>query len=155
MSKETTNVFAYQIKRIKCISFKINEDIPFQTNPPLMINLSYLIKFNKEKSYIDFVLGINYAYDNVTEKCLQFDIQNRFSIDNINQYINTDDDTVINLPTNALVSMLSLSVTHARAIIGQHIEGTIYSEGLMPITNTFDLAKQFFGESVIPTQPVQ
>jgi hypothetical protein len=147
--KTQQHLFGYQIKKIKCLSFKINEDIEVDL-PTLMVNLNYRTTYNIEGGYFDFALDISFSpKDKPDVKCMEFDILNRFAVLDLAKYIDKETES-FNFPPQVLVNILSLSISHSRAIISQQIGGTKYNDVIIPITDALPLATQFFNLKLEP-----
>ncbi len=145
------HLFGYQIKKIKCLSFKINEDIEVNI-PTLMVNLNYRTTYKIEGSFFDFVLDVSFTpKDNDDAKCMEFSILNRFAVLDLAKYIDKETES-FNFPPQVLVNMLSLSISHSRAIISQYTAGTKYEEVTIPITDAVPLAIQLFNLK-LPVEP--
>jgi hypothetical protein len=70
-------------------------------------------------------------------------VSNVFLIENMTQYYNTKTNS-LNLPDSVLVTMLSISVTHTRALFAKNTVGTIYENNIIPIVNPTEMAKEVF-----------
>ena len=68
-------------------------------------------------------------------------MQNVFFIANIRQFLK---DGILNLPSDLLISIVSLSISHTRGLFAQNLAGTAFNDFMLPITNPIDAAKHFF-----------
>jgi hypothetical protein len=140
--KDNTNPIRYSIKRIKDISFSINERA-FKNDPSkaIKVELNNLFGVNIETNIIDFTLNIFLHYVDDEEVIAEIQVQNIFEVDNLKQFSN---QTGLYLPNNLLIAIVGMSIAHGRALLAKNLAGTVYQEVILPITDPIKVAQHFF-----------
>lgn len=143
MNEKKTPIFS--IKKIKEFYFIVNEAVSEQ-NKSVIIQFQHYTRFFADDDIIDLTLRTYYTHDStVPPKTILVDIhvQNIFEVENLKQYSLNDTEFV--LPQNLIVLMVSIAISHARALVAKNIAGTIYQEHIIPIiTNPVEIAKVFY-----------
>lgn len=131
-----------QIKRIKLLSFKMKEYLFKGDEAPASVVIDYRIEYNIEVNLVQFFLRILFKYESSEEALIEAEIHNVFEVENLKHYL--DDNNNIQLPKSALVVIVSLSISHSRALIANLTAGTILNDLIMPIFDGEDVANHFF-----------
>ncbi|HVX50140.1 MAG TPA: hypothetical protein VHB48_08275 [Chitinophagaceae bacterium] len=143
------NAVGIQIKRIKALSFFINESLA-RFDVPYKIEFSHSVSVNDELSLLFFTLRVFYYYPDKEGKAndllLDLHVQNVFQVHDFKNYLQ-EDITKIALPPDVWITIVGLSMSHTRAILAQLTSGTILQDGIFPIMNVPDVAAKFFPDS--------
>lgn len=134
----------FSIKKIKEFYFVVNEAIS-EPNNPVLVQFQHITRFFADTNLIDLTLRVYYTHDsNIPPKNILVDlhVQNIFEVENLKQY--SVDGSEFILPRNLIVLMVSLSISHSRALIAKNIAGTIYQENILPLANPSDVARVFY-----------
>lgn len=147
MNEEMTDLVGIQIRRVKGLSFKMDEMAfqPVSLNIPLTIFFEFKTGLNIPLNILEFTLKVSFKYQDSIEPCLQAEIQNLFEIKDLPKYI---EGTNINLPREALITIVSLSVSHSRALIANYTAGSAFSDTVLPIVDGVAMTTQFFPEKL-------
>lgn len=135
--------FQLEIKKIKEIEFFVNED-----NPSLNLNAVF-IRFElntiptAKDNTVEMILTVFYSEISNDKVFMRIKTSNVFSIQDMATLHNTVSNTV-EIPDNILVTMLSLSITHTRALLAKSASGTKFAELYIPIVNPTLLLNQLF-----------
>lgn len=137
---------AFSVSSIKELAFFLNENL-FKPDEQVIVN--YGNKFGySEAGFVDFTLSATFKYKNFPKEDLfSIDVQNVFEVKNLGKYI--DKDKKLNLPGWFLITLVNMAVGHTRAILAKQTAGTVFSDQLLPVVNTTEMAIAFFGEEVI------
>lgn len=135
-----------QIKRIKQLSFAVDESVFTGGQMQSSINLQYKFDVNIEHKFLNFILRVAYVLPETKKEFIQSDIQTVYEIENIQEFV--DKNGVPDLPSNVLIFICSSSIAHARALIAVSLAGTAYNETILPIMDTVAVAKYFFGDKI-------
>lgn len=149
MSIEQNNkTFDYAIKRVKDTSFYINEKL-FINSPEkvIKIDLRQTFGINIQLNLIEFTLIIFLHYEDAPpeEKLVEIEVQNVFEVLDLKKYIIKDG---IHLPDALLISIISMSISHGRALLSKNLGGTVFQEIILPITDPVEVAAHFFPNMV-------
>ncbi|MCD4794679.1 MAG: hypothetical protein K8R54_15695 [Bacteroidales bacterium] len=142
MKKEIT--FDIGIRKIKDLAFSVNEDVEFKKETSIQINSG--LQFNKSDDTIELLLNINFLTKESNIEFMNSRTSNIFYIPNLVQYENKTNPDMFNLPDAMLITIVSLSITHARALISRNAKGTKFEDIYLPIFNPADLTKNLFSK---------
>lgn len=138
-----TGVFS--VRKISVVGSHINEKLYRQKGEVVRVNYNQLLTYSP-LGLIDFTLGVSYLYeDKPNEILFATEVQTVFEIPNIKEYINAQTNA-LTIPTDLLVMIVSISVSHTRALLARQCAGTIYNDILLPIVNPLEMAQAFFPE---------
>ncbi len=140
MKKEI--IFQIGIKKIKDLAFSVDEKVTLEKETGIQIQQS--LQFNKSENTIEFILNINFTNKQGNVVFMSSRTSNIFLIPNLVQYENPKNPDTFNLPDAMIMTIVSLSITHARALISQNAEGTKFSNIYLPIINPADITKNLF-----------
>lgn len=135
--------YAYSIKRIKDVSFYVNERL-YIDDPLKMIKveLSQTIGVNVENNSVNFTLRVFLHYQDSPENILaELYVENIFEVENLKEFVS---EKGLGFPNQLLVSIISMSISHSRALLAKNLHGTVYQTVLIPITNPLEVAQHFF-----------
>lgn len=149
---EVSEIVEIQISRIKQYSFTINEGI-YKQNSTLDVRIDTKHSIDIDKSLMDITLRILFKYPDLEDYCIQSEISNIFFVKDLLKYAVEGEENLA-IPSKALVTMMSLSISHARALISSSVGGSLYNGIILPLVNPEEVAKQHFGERVVPQEVV-
>lgn len=133
------------VKKIKEIEFFVNEEIEL-ANPPIP-NISFELTINidlNEKS-VEMLLTTFFTdtiQGNVFMKIKTSNVFLFLELANFHKLETSEFD----IPDNVLVTFLSLSISHSRALLAKNALGTKYTDLYIPIVNPSEILKQLFGK---------
>lgn len=135
-----------QIKRIKQLSFAMDESVFKGGRMQSSINLQYKFDVNIEKKFLNFILRIAYMQPETMKEFIQSEVQTVYEIDNIQNFVDKNGNP--DFPSNVLIFICSSSIAHARALVAASLAGTAYNETILPIMDTVAVARLFFGDKI-------
>lgn len=136
---------SFRIIRVKDISFNINENFfkPEKTPNDIKITINCELKTNVEVDFIIIEINSFYHYHPDLENQLaSITVQNAFNVPNLRRFNN--DDKLL-LPHSLLITLVSISLSHTRALFSKSIGGSAFNDMVMPIINPDE-----FTRSVLP-----
>jgi len=136
-----------KISEIRTLSFII-EDSGLAATDLIRIDFNHTIKLTVPESFVVFTLVTTFVVVEGSNERMVLDcaIQNVFEVDNLAQYAN-EKELKLNLPPGIVVSMVGLSVSHARAIISGLTKGTNLQGFIIPIVDPVKTAAAFFPDN--------
>ena len=141
----TDNV-SYKIRKIKQVSFYINENLFSKNNPqPLTIELNQNFGFSVENNLIVLSILVFYKLPDSNESqppLVQIEVQNIFEIADLEKFF--VDQSYIKLPPKIITSVVGLSISHTRALLSTNILGTVFQDQLLSIMDAETVAKHFY-----------
>lgn len=150
MAKGTPHTFQFAIKKIRDISFYINEEKAVSNYPKgIKIEMNHKIGYNSELNLLSLILIISTHYeDQPVENVLsEIQVQNLFEINGISQYINEGE---LSLPFEILYPVFSMSISHSRALFYKNLSGTFLQEVILPVSDVIDVLQHFFPKTQFP-----
>lgn len=140
----TETSFEIAINRIKLIGFKVRET----TSPILIedinINMEPKLDVLGEIDAASFQLKITMSSVKTGESLAESIVQNIFMIKNIQQFATGTETLNYRFPEALLTTMVSLSISHARALMANALMGTVYQHIYLPIVNPVEITRHFF-----------
>lgn len=135
-----------QIKRIKQLSFAIDESVFKGGQMQSSINLQYRFDVNLEQKFLNFILRVAYLQPETNKEFIQSEVQTVYEIDNMQSFVDKNGNP--DLPSNVLIFVCSSSIAHTRALVAASLGGTAYNETILPIMDTVAVARHFFGDKI-------
>jgi hypothetical protein len=136
-----------RIKRIKDVIFYVNENL-YDPDPEkvIKIELNPLLGFKADENTVVLIIRVSFHYAGTEllpeNTLLEIQVQNLYEINNVVGFVN--DQNMIVLPEKSIISLLDLSISHARALIAKNAAGTVYQDSLMPVFDAENVARFFF-----------
>lgn len=134
------------IKKIKDVEFYVNEQAVLPENGLLNIGFNITTNFNLPETLVDITLQVLFTNPVNNEEVMKIKTNNIFLVLELADF----HDPVkgqFEFPDNLMVTLLSLTVSHTRALLAKNAMGTKFSEYYLPIVNPVDLYKQLFHPS--------
>ncbi len=140
MKPEQVNI---AISRIKEVEYFINESIELQ--PGAQVNISFQVTTNikLDDKTVEMLLTAQFAETTEGIVLLKIKTSNVFSVLELADYHKSENETY-DIPDNVMVTFLSLSVSHTRALLAKNSQGTKFAGLYIPIVNPTDLFNQLF-----------
>jgi hypothetical protein len=142
--KKGSKKFQVAIKRIKQLSFGIDESAEVPIADDIIVNIEQNLSFSVKDETIVLLLNITYS-SKATERMLMNGIvQNVFILKDLKRMVDAGNPDVLNLPDSVLLTLLSISISHSRALLAQSAMGTSLQDIYIPLVNPDQLAKELF-----------
>jgi hypothetical protein len=133
------------VKKIKDVEFFINEELELAN--PTISNIRFELTINcdlKEKS-VEFLLTTIFVDPKNGNILMKIKTSNVFIFLELSDYYKPDTNEY-NIPNNVMVTFLSLSISHSRALLSKNALGTKFADLIIPIVNPSEILKQLFGK---------
>lgn len=128
------------VKLIKELEFgflnKKNIDLE---NITLNFSVNTLVEKENDSFTLDTKVTFNDKNDN--SELVHITVSNVFLVQNIVQF---ETDGVFNIPDGILLTFLSLSISHTRALLAKNTAGSVYESLYIPVVNPTEIANQIF-----------
>lgn len=134
------------IARIKEVEYFINESIVLQQGAKVNINFQVTTNFKLDEKTVEILLTAQFAEIAEGTVLLKIKTSNVFSVLELVDFHKPESETY-NIPDNVMVTLLSLSVSHTRALLAKNAQGTRFAGLYIPIVNPTDLFNQLFNAS--------
>lgn len=129
------------ISKIRELAFSIEtlDKLPEQ----LELGFGIHVEFEPSTNTFDLQVTAELKETETQKVLVHIKVANVFMIENMVNYYSAETDS-LNMPDGALITMLSISVSHTRALFAKNTAGTIYENHIIPIINPTDMAKEVF-----------
>jgi hypothetical protein len=144
--KKNNENISFRIMRVKDIAFSANENLfnPEKKREDIKISVNCEFRSNIEFDLIIIEIFSFYYYDPKIEVQLaSVTVQTAFNVVNLKKF---SIDNRLKLPPNFLVTLISISLSHTRALFSKNIDGTSFTGMTMPLIHPEEFAKSIFPE---------
>lgn len=131
------------VKKIKEVEFFVNEEIEI-ANPPIA-NIKFELTTNiilDDKS-IEMLLTTYFVDQDQGNMFMKIKTSNVFLFLELANF-HKPENNEFDIPDNVLVTFLSLSISHSRALLAKNALGTKFADIYIPIVNPSEILKQLF-----------
>lgn len=143
MPKLIESVYSgFTVQRVKDVYFSLNDEllIDFNANQ-IVFELGQTLGANEDRRLVNLTIRVFFHYVESEEIIADIKVQNIFFLPDLNKYINGN---TLSLPSDIIVSMVSVGIAHTRALLAKNLAGTPLDETLLPVFNPLSLAQEFF-----------
>lgn len=141
---ETTQV-NIAVKKIKDVEFIVNEELKLAEPLIANINFELITNFSLNEKTVEILLTTFFTDPVTNSVFMKIKTSNVFLFLELADFYQADKEA-FEIPDNVLVTFLSLSISHSRALLAKNAMGTKYSELYIPIVNPSDILKQLFAK---------
>lgn len=143
MSDIESSVYTgFVVNRIKDIYFSINEDLLTNLKErQIKFEVGQTLGTNEERKLINLTIRTSIVLVDTNEIIADIKVQNIFFIKELDQYINSNK---LKIPSDTIVSMVSVGIAHTRALFAKNLAGTPLERNILPVVNPLTLAQEFF-----------
>ena len=138
----------FNILRIKDISFWVNEIFydPKYPADKVQVRVNCELKFNADANYVIIELNPLYFYEYPDQDIKEhifanITVHNTFAVNDVKSFIKGDQ---LYLPTEVLVTLIGISISHTRALFSKNIDGTAFNGIVLPLIDPLEFSKQIF-----------
>ena len=140
MKPEQVNI---AISRIKEVEYFINESLEIQPGEQVNINFQVTTNIKLNDKTVEMLLTAQFAEIKDGIVFLKIKTSNVFSVSELAELHKSENET-FDIPDNVMITFLSLSVSHTRALLAKNAQGSKFSDLHIPIVNPTDLFNQLF-----------
>lgn len=143
MSKIESSVYsAFTVHEIRVVYFSLNEMLFADLkNNKIKFEIARDIGANEERKLINLTMRVFLHFDQSNEILTDIKVKNIFHVGDLDQHINNDR---LKLPSDTIVSMVSVAIAHTRALLANHLAGTPLDKTILPIVNPLLLSQKLF-----------
>lgn len=140
------STISFGIHKISELEYTIHQPESLRDDE-LGVNFQVSSFSNIENNEFDVQIMFDLKRKETDEILAHIKVSTVFKIENLISYKEPDKD-VLNLPDALLVSMLSISISHTRAILAKNTVGTSLADFYIPLINPTEVAKKVFNIGV-------
>jgi hypothetical protein len=130
----------YKILSIKDLGFSLNEASPAPDSDPIVyINVGFSLDI--PAGVMSFVVTtVAHSSTDIGTVYYSAKVKTEYFILNLKDFLVGEGEAqVFNIPDPFGISVLSMAITHARAIQAKNLASSVYSESIMPIVNPTEM----------------
>lgn len=133
------------VKKIRDIEFFINEEFDLANPPIANIGFELTTNFNLEEKSVEMLLATTFVDPANGNVIMRIKTSNVFLFLELANF-HKPERNEFDLPDNVMVTFLSLSISHSRALLAKNALGTKLSDLYIPIVNPSEILNQLFGK---------
>jgi hypothetical protein len=133
------------IKKIKDIEFSVNEALSPEDLASFNFGFELTINLVLDDNSVEMILSAIFSDKPQGDIFMKIKTSNVFSLLELADFHNPENNE-FNIPDNILVTLLSLSISHTRALLAKNAQGTKFADLYIPIVNPSEVLKQLFGK---------
>ena len=153
MAKKELSPLSAEVKNIYLSGFQLDESLYKENEKLIDINIGQITMFKVEEDLGSFTITYGFVYKDSQALVLEIKVTTVFNLIGLKNFLVTEGELKgkIHLPTDALITCLSLSLSHSRVFLHQNVSNTIYGKQiLLPVFNPTELAKSLYKDYQIP-----
>lgn len=147
--KKGNKAFQVSIKKVKQISFGIDETAEAPDAGDLIVNIEQNLSFSEKDDTVVLLLNITFSSKSAEKVLMNGIVQNVFVLKDLKRMVNKERPDMLNLPEAVLSSLLSVSISHSRALMAQSAMGTAFQDLYIPLVNPDQLVKELFNPDAV------
>jgi len=138
-----TNQANIGIKRIKELSFSIDENAGLSHDNSANVCFELVTNFNTDSNSVELVMSVIFINPDNNATVMQIKTRNEFFLNELPNYFQPDTKS-FSIPDQLMITFISLSISHTRALLAKSASGSKYSELYLPIVNPTETFNHFF-----------
>jgi hypothetical protein len=131
------------VKKIKDIEFIIDEEFELANPPIANIGFELTTNINLNEKTVEMLLTTTFVDPINGNLLMKIKTSNVFLFLELANF-HKPERNEFDIPDNVLVTFLSLSISHSRALLAKNALGTKFADLYIPIVNPAEILKQLF-----------
>ena len=137
----------FSILKVRDTYFYINENLNMPDRlGEITVGINPTLGFKREENLVVLTINVVFLYGEMEylpeNILLSTTTQNIFEIPALNDFFNDGD--ILVLPRELITTLLSLSISHSRALALKNSAGSTYEKVVIPVINAAEAARTFF-----------
>lgn len=116
------------VQKVSISQFFVDELVHREGKQELTLNINQKSFFDGNTNIAKIYLSFTYAYKDTQVKVSEITVMNAFIIEDLKSYLYNNDSSKIILPRPTLVILVSIALSHTRALFSHSIAGTSFAE---------------------------
>jgi hypothetical protein len=134
--------FEFGIARIKDLAFEINEEITIDEQVGGSVNFNNSFDLLVEKNIVNITIEARFFKEDPNKDTfIKGKVLTSFFVKDLNTFRIEGDEDNIHLPHQAMATLMSIAVTHTRALIAKATMGSKFNNVYIPVVNPNELIK--------------
>lgn len=153
MSNNVNDIFPFEIKKVRLVHLTINENLYIDSdNQKVTLEMAHNTGLDVKNNLLYFTLYIYVHYEGSPIPAgiiADIKVENVFHVPGIERLKN---EKGAFLPDVILIPVVSMAISHTRALFCQALSGTVYDGVIIPITNPIDATNYLFPKKEPPIE---
>lgn len=132
-----------RVIKIKDIEFSFDEVVTLENPEEFSVGFELTINLKLEDNTVEMILGAFFSDKLQGNVFMKIKTSNVFSLLELADFRKPDLNGY-DIPDNLLVTLLSISISHTRALLAKNSIGTKFADLYIPIVNPSEIFKQLF-----------
>jgi len=116
------------VQKVSISQFFVNELVHQAGKQELTLSINQKSSFDGDTNIAKIYLSFTYSYKETEVKVSEITVMNAFIIEELKSYLYKNDSSKIILPRPTLVILVSIALSHTRALFSHSIAGTLFAE---------------------------
>lgn len=139
--KEKEISFSISVARISDQGFTLNEQVVLKDKEEASFNFKFHYNFDIDKEEFSFTVeAIFYLISDPSQVVLGGKVKTDYKVEHLKKLAKSSN--TLDMPDQAMITMLSIAISHARALLAKNASGSIHSSLIIPIVNPRDIYDQ-------------
>jgi len=135
-----------EIKYVRQVFFSVHENlISKEEEKAVFVGMSANIGNALDRDMLNFKLKSWYHYEDIEEKLAVIEVENIFVIKDLKRY--KGEGKEIDFPARVWVTIVSLAISHTRALLTHNLGSTELQHVIIPLLNPEKIARDFYPKS--------
>jgi hypothetical protein len=143
-NNNNNDVFEIAIRKVRLRGFGIDDTIEVNTINDFDINIEQQLSFSIPDEHVTLFLVTKFFMKSTEKIVAHAIVQNTFAVKGLHKMQNKENPEVMNIPDDILTTILSISISHSRALMGSALMGSKFEDFYIPIVNPKEVMIQLF-----------
>ncbi|RYD83142.1 MAG: hypothetical protein EOP53_01695 [Sphingobacteriales bacterium] len=143
-----SETLTFKILRVKDTAFSVNENLHAATlsREKNQVRIDCDLKYNTDANLVMLELNAKYFFNNedgTEQEFAGMTVHNSYEIANVIRFMDNDN---LYLPTHLLIMLVSISISHTRALFAKSLDGTAFNGIILPVIDPAGFSRHVFKE---------
>lgn len=131
------------IIKISDLGFFVNENAALPAKKAAGLDIRLRVDHNFEEEKLGFIVeAVFYVQHDRSQVLLSGIVRTDYQVENLKK-LQIKDSNVLGIPDQPMITMLSIAISHLRAVLTKNISGTVHKNLILPIVNPADIYHHF------------
>ena len=141
--KEKKLSLQISIIRISDQGFFVNEEVSLPDKTAAGMDIRLRVDHNFEEEKLAFIVeAVFYVQNGRSQVLLSGKVRTDYQVENLKN-LKSNDGNVLDVPDQAMITMLSIAISHLRAVLTKNASSTLHQNLILPIVNPAEIYHHF------------
>jgi hypothetical protein len=143
---DRTTPLGLRVASVQTLALYLNDEVKDPAYEDSTLNLGLKFMSDIENETCSFTVEASFhAKDEPSVLLVSGKVRTEYKVENLKAL---EVDNEVSIPDNAMITMLSIAISHLRAILAQHTSGTNFSNIILPIVNPAEIYTNFLQKTI-------